>query len=497
MQNQLQEASSKLVEEDIRVGSIYSVRFSEDDYFYRGRVEEIRSAVRGEGNEYKIVFIDYGNSEVASRQAIYQISDKLLNIPPQAFKCRLRHLVTQGSDGSVRFAPAEKVNEKFKRLLPSRPMHCKNVYALFHPLDAKVHPSEPDYFVNLSTSLELLEKYQALNSPKILPPTIIQEESIEEVNPISRETLSPEVKDKVEKWLLDSPETDKTEPVSMAETETESPCLQMSLLELDEKPGAMVECVLEHIISPDLFYANLTHPKYKGSEVLCLSSEMGAYFKGKPFSMNANYQIGQFVAIKENDEWYRGQIEKISKETFGVFLVDFGDKLTAGKDSIHNLPPKFCTLPKFALPCRLSGIASIDGNLWYSKEATQTFRQMCAFDQLFKFRYDCNRTDLPLNVELFDSHGLNIATAMIRKKVAKPVDYGSTLANVWDPMASDFKNPFMSQFDDIAGVYQEEKRICRFFRANGRCPRGRNCQFYHVQTGSGIVTKLKVTVRRR
>jgi hypothetical protein len=71
------------------------------------------------------------------------------------------------------------------------------------------------------------------------------------------------------------------------------------------------------------------------------------------------------------------------------------------------------------------------------------------------------------------------------------------LANVWDPMASDFKNPFMSQFDDIAGVYQEEKRICRFFRANGRCPRGRNCQFYHVQTGSGIVTKLKVTVRRR
>ncbi len=43
------------------------------------------------------------------------------------------------------------------------------------------------------------------------------------------------------------------------EVVTEIPCV-----ELEEEDGAIVECGIEHIISPNLFYINLTDKKYKG-----------------------------------------------------------------------------------------------------------------------------------------------------------------------------------------------------------------------------------------
>ena len=39
-------------------------------------------------------------------------------------------------------------------------------------------------------------------------------------------------------------------------------------VELEEDDGAIVECGVEHIISPGLFYINLTDKKYKGCATL-------------------------------------------------------------------------------------------------------------------------------------------------------------------------------------------------------------------------------------
>ena len=56
---------------------------------------------------------------------------------------------------------------------------------------------------------------------------------------------------KVKDWLLSQ--------CKDAEAVTEIPSL-----EFDEPEGAILECGIEHIVSPSLFYINLTDKKYKG-----------------------------------------------------------------------------------------------------------------------------------------------------------------------------------------------------------------------------------------
>ena len=66
---------------------------------------------------------------------------------------------------------------------------------------------------------------------------------------------------KVKDWLLSQ--------CKEAEAVTEIPSL-----EFDEQEGAILECGIEHIVSPSLFYINLTDKKYKGYRTV---------FKDRPF----------------------------------------------------------------------------------------------------------------------------------------------------------------------------------------------------------------------
>ena len=66
---------------------------------------------------------------------------------------------------------------------------------------------------------------------------------------------------KVKDWLLSQ--------CKEAEVVTEIPSL-----EFDEQEGAILECGIEHIVSPSLFYINLTDKKYKGCRTV---------FKDRPY----------------------------------------------------------------------------------------------------------------------------------------------------------------------------------------------------------------------
>ena len=74
---------------------------------------------------------------------------------------------------------------------------------------------------------------------------------------------------KVKDWLLSQ--------CKEAEAVTEIPSL-----EFDEQEGAILECGIEHIVSPSLFYINLTDRKYKGCRTV---------FKDRSYREKLKYQF--------------------------------------------------------------------------------------------------------------------------------------------------------------------------------------------------------------
>lgn len=276
-------------------------------------------------------------------------------------------------------------------------------------------------------------------------------------------------------------------------------------VELEEDDGAIVECGVEHIISPGLFYINLTDKKYKGPEILQLNEDLRRHMVQTWNNFYQTIECGDFVAVREKNDgneevfsneeisgnFYRGQILDEIKEQrkVKVFLVDFGDTLEVCQKDIRPLPEAFATFPQFALPCCLKNVISLeegDGQGQFSLDAVQVFRSLAPKDKIFRFRFEKTKEVLyPLKIDLFanESCDKTIAQILIERGYVKPIKPPV----MWNPMAADYMKPVMVTNSDgpMDGFdRRSEDRLCKFYRFNGRCRRGVNCAFLHVQTGS-------------
>jgi len=72
----------------------------------------------------------------------------------------------------------------------------------------------------------------------------------------------------------------------------------------------------------------------------------------------------------------------------------------------------------------------------------------------------------------------------------------------WDPMAADFYSSRnttaidMENYDSATAghIPRDDEEICRFFRANGSCPRGIRCGLKHIKPNSNTFTQDKMMV---
>eukprot|EP00742_Colponemidia_sp_Colp-10_P003374 GILJ01003593.1.p1 GENE.GILJ01003593.1~~GILJ01003593.1.p1 ORF type:complete len:893 (-),score=162.87 GILJ01003593.1:168-2846(-) len=92
------------LKEPIKKGTLCAAKFTADDNWYRAKVD---SQV-GDG-EYKVLFIDYGNSDVVNSQRLRQLDPTILAAPAQARECKLAYVKVPslndefGEDAAVMF----------------------------------------------------------------------------------------------------------------------------------------------------------------------------------------------------------------------------------------------------------------------------------------------------------------------------------------------------------------------------------------------------------
>jgi len=92
----LNETGTLKVEQCPKLNGVYIARFSEDDGLYRGRVEELN------GDQVKIRFIDYGNTENKTVGELLEMPLDMAKVPPFAIRVRIRCLLgVEHSQGNM------------------------------------------------------------------------------------------------------------------------------------------------------------------------------------------------------------------------------------------------------------------------------------------------------------------------------------------------------------------------------------------------------------
>ena len=211
--------------------------------------------------------------------------------------------------------------------------------------------------------------------------------------------------------------------------------------------------------------------------------------KRKILMVDFPVETGEFVTIEDDNQWIRGHIidDIIDKEKVRVFLIDYGETVVRPQKEIHPLPRQFQNFPQFAVPLSLDGIQPPSGQTEYSTDATDCLRSLVDNQTHFKFKINVEKCkNFPIGVKsILDTKGRNIfREELVARNLAEVIPS----LDSWDPMTSDYNAPFQSPFNEDNGHgpdQVEAQRFCKFFRFNGKCWRGNNCPFLHVQTGSG------------
>lgn len=166
-------------------------------------------------------------------------------------------------------------------------------------------------------------------------------------------------------------------------------------------------------------------------------------------------------------------------------MVDFGDTIEVRERDIRPLPQEFASFPQFAVPCCLKNVEPLQGNNDYSSDAVNFFHQLAPKEKLFRFKFDKTKEQTyPMSVEMFMDENCQktFAEVLIRRQFVKSIDPPPE----WNPMAADYQKPVVAGnnegYNGLGG--NSEDRLCKFYRFNGNCKRGKNCSFLHVQTGS-------------
>ncbi|KAK3779736.1 hypothetical protein RRG08_035875 [Elysia crispata] len=77
------------------IGSVAVVQFSADKCWYRGRIQSVEA-----GGRCKVMFIDYGNSEMVPWEEMRELDANMCKLPAQAVRCRLAGELEQLSAAS-------------------------------------------------------------------------------------------------------------------------------------------------------------------------------------------------------------------------------------------------------------------------------------------------------------------------------------------------------------------------------------------------------------
>lgn len=233
---------------------------------------------------------------------------------------------------------------------------------------------------------------------------------------------------------------------------------------------------------------------------------------------------------EKHQQWCRAYIIdwNMNNEDFVTcYLMDYGEIYNVALTNIRKMVEILRSVPHFAIPCKLAFLIPSDGSNKWSKETTNYFLKRLELDNFKECTISFVERDGDiLSIDLKGRNTESIMNEMILNGLAKStfkelaelaelaenddkqnksdksdnefcdimkeqVKYSQgfssddyidedamleSMCNVDEQESNMFENPILAVSEYEA---QDEKRVCRFLKAEGGCWKGTNCRFSH------------------
>ncbi|XP_048585604.1 uncharacterized protein LOC116614675 isoform X2 [Nematostella vectensis] len=403
-------------------GELCIAQFTEDNSWYRAKVIYI-----GNNGLFRVLYVDFGNSEDIEANRLRRITEDLAHIPIQALKCSLDF---KDPKLTAREWTAEAIST-FKTLIVGKRREAEvrsqtgvmtrleifNIDGLAklseffcdESFAVKAVP-EKDGTTNKTQKDGATEEFTlTTNTEKVLtlPPTQASAQLLE-ASPQPREELSEslaldiplEGESAIEYYLRQQPADDHSqqsnvEEQAMAAThnrkvnqessthdhhmprdvrETRSPLTSTSADSwLALNPA--FEVLIMHASSPWKFFAKKMDPKLD-ADLENLEKELGNHCNTTPNQPDLKLVPDQPCAAFVNNSWHRAKATGLPSAGYNVYLVDKGMTYVVKNDCIRDMPAKFLSMSPLIMKCKLAFVRKPKTSNKWSPEAKNRFVEL-------------------------------------------------------------------------------------------------------------------------
>ena len=349
-----------------RVGTPCLTKFSEDNVWYRAELIEDFM----EFDHLKVLFIDYGNTQISHTDSVIKISPELLKVPAYSYLCKLEasYLIPEGFDISSPLSGYEM--ESLLEIEVTR-------------VDAGVHSVKlTDPSAEENRDIGQVISNQVPNDTK---QTLISDIQTSFVNKLVDDLiygviseLDTQQKNTETSLLLDSYVDGYVECVIRAsqmklelEEDTAINRLVNDVINVSTNHvirihqgyktqqlthGTKISVNLSHIVSTQCFYVQVLS---QAVDLFQVTEELESYCSDSANTAALScVEVGLPVlaVFSQDSTWYRGIVtaECDAKNTFKILFVDFGNSDQVPGHLICHLPDQLLSKASFSYQCRLS-----------------------------------------------------------------------------------------------------------------------------------------------
>ena len=325
-----------------REGDLVVAQFSDDGLWYRARVTNLCE----DGRSYKVLFVDYGNSDIVAMENLRSLDPSLATHPPLAFECFLNGVEIPLESGESKGGSdvEQKAADEMMAIIGDESCSAEIVAV----------GSSGCLGVKLITSTTGKDIVSLLIEAKLVSETASQvtvreegavTEALENIVPGTE--LQPQPSEGESVSTIDDQEVQEV----AAECVSLPKCPKLPLETTHEV--YVVSCT-----SPLSFFCQLTDSADAVDSITAQLAELYSTERERLYSLKRTPKEGDFVVamFSQDQQWCRATVSKCSVDgqSYEVMFVDYGNSETLPLDNIRNPDPSLATHPPLAFECFLN-----------------------------------------------------------------------------------------------------------------------------------------------
>ncbi|XP_029451857.1 tudor domain-containing protein 15 [Rhinatrema bivittatum] len=321
-------------------GTLCAAR-QKDGQWHRGVIEQLF------GDQVKVWFMDFGNSETVSSNYVYKLEPQFLLVPMMSFPCALSSLSSQNEE--IR-------NSQLKEL--KRALLGQTISAHIDLFSPKEH------VFNVTLHTEDLNTDDKLQLTNQLLPVFSPNGHAQMCNAMTK--LATSENHISYKSASETKKLDGDHP-------TENDFLKIPCQTVEMKIDSVHVAYVEYVLNPSNFWIRTDVHEHEFLTMMNNISELyNAYSMNDQILENPKCGLLCCARYTKDSHYYRAVVTEVLDSSITVYFLDFGNTDTIPFFDVKILLPQFSELPALAMCCTLAHAFPVE-DIWI-KNATDFFK---------------------------------------------------------------------------------------------------------------------------